>query len=376
MATLNALARYAGFEGWRDLLANAATPLPVISPSPAVAPSPATPPDPTAPAMQAAPASRATPATRRSYLFLAPLIILAALLSFISARLIHKPSGSASLRFEHHRTSTDLPNSVVFDYDASPLHPATVMIQQSWDPTRRDSVDPRGNQHTSIYYYPGYFNAKLIVDGEIKKQSDVYIPTKGWKTIISHDPLPVYLSPAETTLDSGRMGISARTLEAKTGSSVFNNRWVAFFDVREFPGTSGDHFLLKTMVRNTSTVEQSLCRNVRITIMGKQNPIMIPMADSGCVSSLGLYTGSAAISGKNHDLSAFGCTGNQWEELVCAQDKGTLNIWLNGRLAITVPGNKSIGDIVGLCIAFEGTGEIKEVTLKGAGEAADLLKHP
>jgi hypothetical protein len=110
--------------------------------------------------------------------------------------------------------------------------------------------------------------------------------------------------------------------------------------------------------------------------MGKQNPIIIPLADSGCISSLGLYTGSAGISGKNHDLSAFGCTGNQWQELICAQDKGTLNIWLNGRLAFTVPGNRSIGDIVGLCIAFEGTGEIKEVTLKGAGEAADLLKHP
>ncbi|GGB13849.1 hypothetical protein [Puia dinghuensis] len=357
-ATLNALARYAGFEGWRDFMA---TTQPPAKPSPA---------------HEAPPAPQKSP-TRR---FITPLIIItitfAVLISFISARIIHPPAANLPLRFDHRATSDELPNSVVFDYDATPMHPKTVMIQQAWDPKRREKVDPYGKQHTSIYYYPGYFRSKLIVDGELKMQSDVFIPTKGWKAIIIGDPLPIYLSAAETTLDSGRLSINAATLQAKTGSPVFNSKWTGFFDVHQFAGISGDHFLLRTTVRNTSTVEQCLCRNVSITVMGKLSAIIFPLTDRGCISDIGLYTGFTGVSGKDHDLSAFGCDFSQWQQIVCAQKDQTLDMWLNGRLIYTKPGNRSIGDIVGIRIGFEGTGEIKEATLQGGGVPQDLLKQP
>jgi len=352
MATLNALARYAGFEGWRELQAQ---------------------PHPAQPQPQPMPHPRP-----RS--FVTPLIIvtlaIAILVSFISAHIIHKPANAASVRFEHHETSDELPNSVVFDYDATALQPKKVMIQQSWDPGRREKVDPEGKQHTSIYYYPGFFRAKLVVDGEIKSQSDVYIPTIGWKAIIARDPLPVYLSAKETTLDSGRMGIRPATLEAKTGSPVFTNRIVNFFDVHEFPGMNGDHFLLRTTIRNTSTVEQSLCRKMEIFVMGTEDPIIVSFSDKGCISSLGLYTGSLGVSGKDHDLSAFGCDCSQWQQITCEQENGVFTIGLNGKPVYTRQKNKSIGGIIGLRIAFEGTGEIKEATLKGGDKTLDLLKEP
>jgi len=365
LATLNALARYAGFEGWRDFVAREAT-----------TPMPQT----TEPASPALPVTQPQTAPIRPRNFITPLIIItltiAALLSLISARIIHHTSDPTALRFEPRRTSEGLPNSVVFDYDAAALHPQKVVIQQSWDPRRREKVDPQGTKHTSIYYYPGYFKAKLIVDGEIKKQSDVYIPTQGWKAIVEREPFPVYLSAKETELDSGRMGVTAKTLVEKTGSPVFSSRWVGFFDVHEFPGINGDHFLFKTTIRNTSTVEQSLCRTMRITIMGKENPIMIPLADKGCISNIALYTGSAGVSGKDHDLSALGCDCGQWQQLTCSQENGVLNIWLNGKMVYMVPRNKSIGDIVGLGISFEGTGEIMEAVLKGSNDPLDLLRKP
>ncbi|HEY4108375.1 hypothetical protein [Puia sp.] len=377
MATLNALARYAGFEGWRDLLAPPPQ-HPIVQP-PTVQPPTVQPPTVQPPATQPPTEPPPTP-PRRQRSFITPMIIItlaiAALLSFISARIIHKPSNPGSLRFDHHLTSEALPNSVVFDYDATALNPQKVTIQQSWDPSRREKVDPNGKEHTSIYYFPGFFRAKLIVDGEIKKESDVYIPTKGWKAIIAREPLPVYLSPAETTLDSGRMGIKAATLETKTGSPVFSNRWVSFFDVHEFPGIDGDHFLLRTTFRNTSSVEQSLCRKMQIILMGTENPIVLSFSDKGCISGLTLYTGSRGVNGKDHDLSAFGCDCSQWQQVTCTQENGLLSVLLNGRQIYTVPRNGSIGGIIGLRLAFEGTGEIKEAVLKGRGDPLDLLKQP
>jgi len=355
-ATLNAIARFAGFDGWRHFQQQ----------NPGVAP--------------AAPASIPLPQSaprRRHRGFLAPLIIgttaLAALLSLLSARFIHITGPTPALRFESRSTSDDLPNSVVFDYDATPLHPKDVMIQQNWDIRRREKVNPNGDKHTSIYYYPGYFMAKLVVDGEIRKESEVFITTKGWKGIVGHNPLPIYLSPEESKDDSGHLGITARALAEKTGSMVFSDTWTTFANVRAFPDLSGEHFTFSTTLRNTSTVEQCLCRNVRITILGKQSAIIIPLSDKGCIASLNVLTGFNALSGKDHDLSAFGCDFNNWQHIVCTEDNHLLTIIVNGRQALTVPNALPIGDIVGVRILFEGTGAIREAVLHGAGAPIDLL---
>jgi hypothetical protein len=358
-ATLNALARFAGFAGWRDFQQQ----------NPGVAPA----------AQASIPLPQSAP-QRGHRGFLAPLIIgtliLAALLSLLSARFIHGTGPTPALRFDSRVTSDDLPNSVVFDYDATPLHPKDVMIQQNWDIRRREKVGPNGNKHTSIYYYPGYFTAKLVVDGEIRKESEVFITTKGWKGIVGHSPLPVYLSTEEARDDSGHLGITARTLAVKTGSTVFSDTWTTFANVRAFPGMSGDHFTFRTTLRNTSTVEQCLCRNIRITILGKQSAIIIPLSDKGCIASLNVLTGFNALSGKDHDLSAFGCDFNNWQQVICSEDNHLLKITVNGRQALTVSNALAIGDIVGVRILFEGTGAIREAVLSGAGTPIDLLSAP
>jgi hypothetical protein len=357
-ATLNALVRFAGFPSWRDFQQQHNHAAPEIP----------------------APSPLAIPQSTRSRGLLVPLIIgtltLAALVSLLSARFIHIAGPTPALRFESRSTSDDLPNSVVFDYDATPLHPKDVMIQQNWDTRRREKVSPNGNRHTSIYYYPGYFMAKLVVDGEIRKESEVFITTKGWKGIVGHNPLPVYLSPEEAKDDSGQLGINARTLAAKTGSTVFSDTYTTFANVRPFPGLSGDNFSFSTTLRNTSTVEQCLCRNVRITILGKYSAIIIPLSDKGCIASLSVLTGFSAISGKDHDLSAFGCDFKNWQQVICTENNNILKVTVNGRQVLFVPKAQPIGEIVGVRILFEGTGAIREAVLSGAGTTTDLLSAP
>ncbi len=367
-ATLNALSRYAGFEGWRDFLSYNA-------PQPAAAAEEAAHPVTNGQPSRAAPAPQ--PAPTRGHAVLAPLIIgtivLAGLLALLSARFIHAPANVTPIRFESRRTTDELPNSVVFDYDATPLHPKEVIIQQSWDPHRREKVDPNGKQHTSLYYYPGYFSAKLIVDGEVRRESEVYVTTKGWKAIVGRNPYPVYLSMQEIKNDSGELGVRAATLAEKTGSPVFSDTWVTFADVRSFPGINGDHFSLTTSLRNTSTVEQCLCRHARITLLGKKSAIIIPLSDKGCIASLRLFPGFNPVDGKDHDLSAFGCDFHEWQRLVCTENEHVFTITLNDRPVFRVGNARSIGDIVGLRIDFEGTGVIREAVLQGNGAPIDLL---
>lgn len=352
-ATLNVLARYAGFENWREFQLQQSA------------------------ALTQAPAVQTPPPTRGRRI-LTPLIVgtiaMAALLALLSARLIHAPVNPAALRFENRPTSDDLPNSVVFDYDATSLHPHEVIIQQSWDPQRRETVDPNGKQHTSIYYYPGYFYAKLIVDGVIRRESEVFIPSKGWKGIVEHKPYPIYLGADEIKSDSGGLVVSAPTLTSKTGSSVFSDTWVTFVDVRPFPGLNGDHFTLTAEVRNTSTVEQCLCRNVHILLLGTKSAVIIPLSDKGCIAGLRLFPGFRPVDGKDHDLSAFGCDFRNWQLLRCTEKDRVITITLNDKPVFSAAGAVSIGNIIGLRIEFEGTGMIRKAMLQGDGAPIDLLK--
>ncbi|MEP7267391.1 MAG: hypothetical protein ABI844_07150, partial [Saprospiraceae bacterium] len=76
--------------------------------------------------------------------------------------------------------SKGLPNSVIFDYDASASLSDSVYIIQTWDIRRKTLVDKNKHHHSTIYYYPGYFRTKLIVDSQIVKTFDIQIATDGW----------------------------------------------------------------------------------------------------------------------------------------------------------------------------------------------------
>lgn len=273
-----------------------------------------------------------------------------------------KVATNAPVKFKGRKVTDNLPNSVVFNYDASGLGVDSITLQQSWDASRNEKISTKLKEHTSIYYYPGYFNAKLIANGKILIESPVFIKTKGWIGIIGKQPTPTYLNAADIHLPNA-LGVSSKTLAQKNGSPVFNDQLVSFSNVREFKGLNGGDFTLETTLRNTSKPDESSCRRVIIYILGKQNTIIIPLADKGCISALSMYTSSEWINGKEKDLSAFGCDFNTFQQFKCSVKDMKLEVSLNGKQIFTAPITQTIGDIVGLSIGFEGAGEIKSVKL-------------
>jgi len=372
-ATLNALAKFIGYENWRQFLQKnkqgqvieePVTPLvteaniqPVAQPAGAVTP-----------VLQ--PVKQPTRLwTVKS--ILAVSVLSTAIIASLSLVTIFRAkkanvNKNAIVVFESKKTSDDLPNSVVFNYNASAFHSDSVYIQQSWDPSRRQKIPGDGRQVTSIYYYPGYFNTKLIVDGEIKKEIPVFIQTKGWKGIIKHDPAPMYLTAAEIKT-AGGMGITSATLTGKTNTPVFNDVWTEFANVRPFNADSTD-FSLETTLRNTATVEQSLCRNIRVLILCKGSAIILPLCDKGCISNIGVLAGFDYIDGKNHDLSGFGCDMRQLQHISCTVKNKRMVVTLNNTEILNIPQSKPVGDIIGIRYEFEGPAEVKDVRLASHGK--------
>lgn len=89
------------------------------------------------------------------------------------------PSASHRYLFSSRTVTNGIPNSVVFHYDATASLVDSVFIQQSWDPRRRQHVPKNGHEHTSIYYLPGYYRAKLVVGRRTVREHDLLIPSDG-----------------------------------------------------------------------------------------------------------------------------------------------------------------------------------------------------
>jgi len=360
-ATLNALAGFLDYESWRDFRQKNGAVEPAIIFGNGIEAN-------LAPGIHIQQEKTKQSSQKIAVPFLYILIILAILvIAYSIVKKGAKPVDISAVKFEAFKVSDTLPNSMIFNYDASVFKSDSVYIQQSWDPTRRELVSGNGKQHTSIYYNPGYFIAKLIVDNKIKKECIVSIKTKGWKGIIETKPVPVYLSAKEIK-GKGFMGISDSLFHQKTGTPVFNDTWVKFANVQEFKGIDAGNFTLETTLRNSSAVEASVCRKVNVVILGTGSAIVISFSDKGCVSDLNLLTGDNYISGKDHDMRAFGCDFSQFQDIVCKVEKHHLKIYLNNKLIIDTRQIQTLGKIEGVRFEFEGAGEIKSVKLSTPGK--------
>jgi len=182
---------------------------------------------------------------------------------------------------------------------------------------------------------------------------------------VENTPVPAYLSDADIRLQPG-LGITSNTFKERLGSPVFNNQWVGFYNVKDFRKLNGGDFILNLTLQNTSAPQESSCRKVRIDILGKRNAILIPLAEKGCVSDLDLFTSSEWLKGKDRDMSAFGCDFSKPQHVICTVQHMVLKVYINDRIAITRPITQTISDIAGICINFEGSGVISEISLKNA----------
>jgi hypothetical protein len=359
-ATLNALTGFLGYDSWRAFKQKNSVSEPKKTAENTIPP--------TVENAPAIPKEETKAQPRKSYkpFIIIAIVLIAAGIFYMSFKKRSVYVDLSKVKFEAVKVSDTLPNSVVFNYDASVFKSDSVYIQQSWDPTRREQVDGNGKQYTSIYYNPGYFLAKLIVDNQVKKECVVSIKTKGWKGIIEQKPVPIYLSAREIK-GKGFMGISDSLFHAKIGLPVFNDTWVKFANVQEFKGIDAGNFTLETTFRNASAVEASVCRKVNVVLLGQGTATVIAFSDKGCISDLNLLNAGNYISGKDHDMSAFGCDFSQFQNLKCNVENHHLKIYLNGKLILDTPQKETLGKIQGIRFEFEGAGQVKYVKLATTG---------
>lgn len=352
LTTLNTLAQFAGYGDWRDLKQREDRPG-----------EPQTVADEPQPGPQRR--SRRLVATLACTLaFIVGLYFL-----FLSARQKQTHYDPAQFEFSANKIMTEgVPNSVIFNYTAH-VKPDSLFIVQTWDMSRKKLVSSDSHEHSAIYYYPGYFKAKLIADGQVVKAHDLWITSGGWLCLLENNPVPVYFKK-EQCRQNGIVEVSEAMLAPHRHSS--SGQRVRIFNQRNMGDLMNDNFTFETTVKNEFDDGTNACHNAEVLIQCKNDVIIIPLAAKACVGDLSLYFCGVHAESRSADLSGFGCDLTQWTSLRVETVNRKATIFVNNKkaYALTFPNDPT--GIVGVQYRFNGAAAVKDTRFAAEGRVYEM----
>lgn len=347
ISTLNALAVFAGYNNWRDYKTSEN----IVSGQ-----------------------SRTVKNRYKSRYMFSALAAVAILLISIFAMTDTRKRGWGATKPEHvdftSKPVTDgLPNSVVFNLDLAGIRSDSIFIQQYWDPTKTIQLIEGQTQATGIYYYPGYFRAKLLIDGTIVKEHDLFIKSKGWISTIDYQPIPKYIKP---NFESGLLKLPESNVDEIISSE--KPIYSTYHFVNDLGEISGDNFTLSTSLRTVYSEKWAVCQKVQIIILGSKGALIIPLSISGCVSNLNVMLNDLYLSGKEHDLSALAVNLSTFQKVRIRVANRNVHVMLEGKEVFGRGFKNPLGRIVGIRYKFLGVGEVKGIELRNAIGSTVVLK--
>ncbi|MDQ6480112.1 hypothetical protein [Dyadobacter sp. LHD-138] len=344
VTTLNTLAKFAGFEDWRNFMKKNAS-------EPDLNRNPST--------------EKKTRIHSGSLVKFAWIFGLAVFTGLITILAFDK--GQPQLKSEEYAFSSQpitkgIPNSVIFTYDASKAPGDSIFIQQSWDKRRRTVVEKNLHKHTSIYYEPGFYIAKLIVGEQIVKEHKLLVPTTGWLGTIDGPTIPVYLKNREFMADS-ILQLPVSVIATKNIPMQPQTPNIHYYNVGNFEPVSIKNFNFSSEIKNEFRDGAGACQLSAITLITDDIPIVIPFSAKGCVSELNFLSIDNFISGKKEDLSAFGADFSDWVKVSCKSSGTKIQYSVNNKQVLELPLPARDIHVVGLAYTFQGTGAVKKVSL-------------
>ncbi|WP_353720686.1 hypothetical protein [Dyadobacter sp. 676] len=294
----------------------------------------------------------------------AVVVILASMLAFDKGE---PQLEKNAYTFTSQSVTKGIPNSVIFTYDASASPTDSVFIQQSWDDSKRVLVDKNSHKHTSIYYEPGAYQAKLLIGAQVVQQHKLVIGTAGWAALIDRPKMPVYLKKEEFLRKDG-MGADITVIGQKNISLQPEPPMIKYFNVGNFEPVPLDNFSFSTEIRHDYNEGAAACQLTYISLLTDDTPIVIPLSSKGCVSDLNLLSVDSYVSGKKADLSALGVDFTDWVSVSCLASGGKIRYAINGQHAFEFPVPSRPIRVLGIAFGFRGAGSVRNVSLRTGGK--------
>lgn len=276
----------------------------------------------------------------------------------------HKPApiDLASCSFSGKPMTGSIPNSVIFTYHVPAGSDTPVFIQQSWDPGSRFQVPAGGSTYSSVYYRPGYFKAKLMVGDSIVKEYPLVIPTEGWRGLIRHSPIPVYLERNEFQTDS-MIALGADQLSAHHIDPEPETPFVEFYNVGNFQPVDLREIRFSALIRSNFYKGSGACMMAHAILITDGVPITFALSAKGCVATLRFYNGTSLVDAQTTDLSGFGADLHQWVSIGCRTALGRLVMLVDQKVVYSCALPSPATHVLGIGFGFDGGGAVRDVSL-------------
>lgn len=341
--TLDTLAKFSGYENWRDFKLKAG-----YEANDAVTKT-----------------GKVVNVTQRNHLrkvYLTAVILTVAIILYSGWIYQREAINPGNYQFSSKTIITEgVPNSVVFNFEASASPYDSVIIQQSWNQTLQTKVPKNQRQHTSIYYLPNNFVAKLIVGDHVVKEHNLLIRSNGWLPVIEQKPVPVYL-PLNEVKNAGKLAITASQVTSKSISVGPIPPIVMFTNVRDFGEIYSDNFIFEASVKNTYD-GTGACQNSSIFLYCIGTVIKVPLCAKGCISDANILFTDYYSEGKNENLSSFGVDFKGFVKVRIESAGGKAKIFINNKLAYSVNDHITKAKIIGISCRFAVAGAVDFISL-------------
>jgi hypothetical protein len=343
--TLDTLAQFAGFKSWRTFIKQNTDNLSGIKAN-----------------ISQAKRTKRT-GINVTYIILIVVLIATGAASFFIIERANPAINVADYKFNSQRLTNNIPNSVIFNYDAANAPIDSVYVQQSWDPHTKTLVDKKMHQHTSVYYEPGFYLAKLLVGKKVVKEHKLMIPTEGWLGLIEDNPVPVYLNPQDF-IQKDMLNLPVAVIQQKNMSMQPKPTYVKYYNVGNFKPVPVSDFSYCAEIKNGYKDGEAACQFAAVALVTDSGPIIIPLSIKGCVSELTLFSIDWIISGKTANLSGFGIDLSNWVKVSCKSTAKTIRYYVNDKQVFEFRLPAANVKIVGIWFGFQGTGAVRDIELK------------
>lgn len=341
-STLNALALFIGYRSWRDFKNTSEVTKPLTNINKIIS-------------------------KNLGIIFTSAVIMAILFISIYSMKInaIEKVDYS-NIKFKSTSVTNAIPNSVVFDFNINKVNSDSIYIQQFWDPTKTIKISNKQNQATGIYYYPGYFRAKLLIDGEIKKEHDLFIKSNGWLATIDYSPIPKYIYNINNLSFASDILDEIKSIEKPITTT--------FHYINKFEGFSGDNLKLTSIIKNSFNEKWAVCQKTSIIIVGTKSAIIIPFSLLGCSSELNGMISEISLNGKKQDLSKLTTNFSNDNKITIEVNNKNVTVFINNNIVFAKKYQNSIGSLAGIRYKFLGVGSVKSIQLQNKKTLKTLTK--
>ena len=256
-----------------------------------------------------------------------------------------------------------VPNTVVFNYDISKTSFVRAQIQQDWDINRRVVVSSKNKFYSCIYYYPGYFDAKLVIDNKVIKTTPLLIETDGWLPLVTaekYQEKPIYID--KKTVETNSLYVSPDIIK-KMDVDVTKDYFVSFYNVRDFGNVNCENFTLRTEIKNDMNEGGSSCQYSDVVLKFEHGRVLTPFSNIGCTSILNVVYGEKYLKGSENDFSSLGINLNNWAKIEIKAIKKHVYVFVERKEVFDLAFDTSLGKLVGLSYQFNGCGSVRNIEL-------------